>query len=112
MDMVRRVMLLRWKSFAKYLKQASKSQQPDLAADYFERYLPWAAAFGLGGAWAKHFQRAGVAPLPTWFHAMPGSDGDFGAIVAVMSASDSTGASAASGGGGGASGGGASGAGE
>jgi hypothetical protein len=101
----------RWKSFAKNLKQISKSQQPDLAADYFERYLPWAAAFGLGGAWAKHFQRAGVAPLPMWFHAMPGSDGDFGAIVAVMSASDSTGASAASGGAAGASGGGASGAG-
>ena len=100
----------RWKSFANYLKQTGKSHQPDLASDYFERYLPLAAVFGLGGAWARHFQRTGGAPLPVWFHAMPGSHGDFGAVVAVMSASDSTGASAASGGAG-ASGGGASGAG-
>ncbi|CAG0936582.1 hypothetical protein TFLX_05463 [Thermoflexales bacterium] len=101
----------RWTSFAKYLKQASKNQQATLSSDYFERYLRWAAAFGLGGAWAKYFQRVGGAPLPVWFHAMPGSHGDFGAVVAAMSASDSAGASAASGGGAGASGGGASGAG-
>ncbi len=101
----------RWKSFARYLKQASKDQRAALSSDHFERYLPLATAFGMGGAWAKHFQRVGSAPLPVWFHAMPGSHGDFGAVVAVMSASDSTGASAASGGGAGASGGGSSGAG-
>ena len=100
----------RWNSFAKYLKRASKDQQSAMPVDYFERYLAWAATFGLGGAWAKHFQRVGGAPLPVWFHAAPGSDGDFGAVVAVMSASDSAGASAASTGGG-TSGGGASGAG-
>ena len=74
-------------------------------------YLPWAAAFGLGGAWAKHFQHVGGTPLPVWFHAMPGSHGDFGAVVAAMSASDSAGAGGANGGGAGASGGGSSGAG-
>ena len=100
----------RWKSFAAYLKQVSKDRQPSLSSDYFERYLSLAATFGLGGAWARHFQRAGGAPLPVWFHAMPGSDGDFGALVAAMSASDSNGAGAA-GGGAGASGGGSSGAG-
>lgn len=98
----------RWKGFAKYLKQASKGQEPNLSSDSFERYLAFAAAFGLGGPWAKHFQRAGGVPLPVWFHALPGSHGDFGAVVAVMSASDST---AASGGGASASGGGSSGAG-
>ncbi len=101
----------RWKSFEKYLRQASKDRQCDLSADAFERYLAFAAAFGLGGAWARHFQRAGGLPLPAWFHALPGSDSDFGAVVAVMSASDSAGASGAGDGGGGASGGGASGAG-
>ena len=100
-----------WKSFAEYLKQTSKDRKSDLSPDYFERYLSLAAVFGLGGAWARHFQRVGGAPLPVWFHAMPGSDGDFGAVVAAMSASDSAGVSAASGGGAGASGGGASGAG-
>jgi hypothetical protein len=102
---------VRWRGFAKYLKQSSQNQQAVFSSDDFERYLPWAAAFGLGGAWAKYFQRVGGVPLPVWFHAMPGSHGDFGAMVAVMSASDSAGASAASGGAAGASGGGASGAG-
>jgi hypothetical protein len=101
----------RWKSFAKYLKQVSKDKSSAAPAADFERYLAWAAAFGLGSAWAKHYQRAGSAPWPVWFHAVPGSDGDFGAIVAVMAASDSAGAGAAGGGAGGASGGGASGAG-
>ena len=102
---------LRWKNFAKYLKQTSKDKASAAPAADFERYLVWAAAFGLGSAWAKHYQRAGSAPWPGWFHAAPGSDGDFGSIVAVMSASDSAGASSAAGGAAGASGGGASGAG-
>lgn len=101
----------RCKSFAKYLKQVSKDKSSAAPAADFERYLAWAAAFGLGSAWAKYYQRAGSAPWPVWFHAAPGSDGDFGAIVAVMSASDSAGAGAEGGGAGGASGGGASGAG-
>jgi uncharacterized protein (TIGR04222 family) len=98
-----------WKSFARYLKQISKRQQPDPAPEYFERYLPLAVVFGLGGEWAKHFQSVGGAPLPVWFQAMPGNDGDFSAIIAVMVASDS--AASAGGSNGGASGGGASGAG-
>jgi hypothetical protein len=101
----------RWQSFAKYLKQTGKDQSFTTPVNTFEQYLPLAAAFGLGSVWAKHFQRMGGAPLPAWFHARPGSEGDFGAIVAVMSASDSAGTSAASGGGAGASGGGSSGAG-
>jgi hypothetical protein len=100
----------RWKGFAKYLKQTSHDKSTTAPAANFERYLAWAAVFGLGSAWAKHYQRVGGVPWPAWFHAAPGSDGDFGAIVAVMSASDSAGASVA-GGATGASGGGASGAG-
>ena len=103
---------MRWKGFAEYLKQVSKGKEPAISADVFERYLAYAAVFGLGAHWAKYFQQLGGVPLPIWFHAMAGSDGDFGAMVAVMSASDSAGASAGGdGGGGGASGGGSSGAG-
>jgi uncharacterized protein (TIGR04222 family) len=101
----------RWKGFKEYLKQASKGKEPAIRPDYFERYLAYAAVFGLGASWAKYFQKLGSVPLPIWFHAMVGSEGDFGAIVAVMSASDSAGASAGAGGGTGASGGGSSGAG-
>jgi uncharacterized membrane protein len=101
----------RWQAFEKYLKQASKGQQPYLSAEAFERYLPWAAAFGLGSAWAKHFQQVGGAPLPLWFRAMSDSSGDFSAMVAVMAASDSAAASMSGGGSSASGGGGASGAG-
>jgi hypothetical protein len=102
---------MRWKGFAEYLKQVSKGKEPAISADVFERYLAYAAVFGLGANWAKYFQQLGGIPLPIWFHAMAGSDGDFGAMVAVMSASDSASASSGGDGGGGASGGGSSGAG-
>jgi uncharacterized protein (TIGR04222 family) len=101
----------RWKGFAEYLKQVSKGREPAIRPDYFERYLAYAAVFGLGTKWAQYFQTLGGVPLPIWFHATAGSNGDFGAIVAVMSSSDSAGVSAGSGGGAGASGGGSSGAG-
>jgi len=101
----------RWRGFADYLKQVSKGREPAIRPDYFERYLAYAAAFGLGTGWAEYFQQLGGVPLPVWFHAMAGSNADFAAIVVMMSASDSAGASAGAGGGAGASGGGSSGAG-
>jgi uncharacterized protein (TIGR04222 family) len=101
----------RWKGFADYLKQVSKGKEPAIRPDYFEKYLAYAAVFGLGEHWAKYFQNLGGVPLPVWFHATAGSHADFGAMVAVMSASDSSSAGGGAGGGGGASGGGSSGAG-
>jgi len=102
----------RWKGFAEYLKQVSKGREPAIRPDYFERYLAYASVFGLGAGWAKYFEQLGGVPLPVWFHAMAGSNANFGAMVAVMSASDSAGSSAGGGSaGGGASGGGSSGAG-
>jgi uncharacterized membrane protein len=102
----------RWKGFAEYLKQVSKGREPAIRPDTFERYLSYAAVFGLGASWAKYFQELGNVPLPVWFHGIRGSDPNFGAIVAVMAASDSSGAGGGGGAGGaGASGGGSSGAG-
>jgi hypothetical protein len=103
---------VRWKGFAEYLKQVGKGREPAIRPDTFERYLSYAAVFGLGANWAKYFQELGNVPLPVWFHGMKGNESNFAAIVAVMAASDSSGA----GGGGGAgsagvSGGGSSGAG-
>ena len=100
---------IRWISFRSYLDQVSRGQETAIHHDTFERYLAYAADFGLGAAWAKSFQKLGGVPLPDWFRAMAGSDGDFGAMVHLMTASDSSGADG--GGDGGASGGGASGAG-
>ena len=58
-----------------------------------------------------YFQELGGVPLPIWFHATAGGDTDFGAMVAVMSVSNSAGAGGDGGASGGASGGGSSGAG-
>ena len=101
----------RWRGFAQYLEQVSKGREPAIRPDYFEKYLAYAAVFGIGAEWAKYFQQLGGVPLPIWFQGMAGSDGNFGAMVAVMSASDSAGVSAGAGGAAGASGGGSSGAG-
>jgi hypothetical protein len=100
----------RWKAFKDYLEGVARGREPAIRPDFFERYLPYAAAFGLGTRWAKTFQKLGGVPLPAWFHALDGTQADFGAIVPVMAASDSS-ASGGAAGGAGASGGGASGAG-
>lgn len=102
---------VRWKGFQEYIKQVSKGKEPAIRPDFFEKYLAYAAVFGLGESWAKYFQKMGDIPLPIWFHATAGSNNDFGAIVAVMSASDTSGANGVSGSSAGASGGGSSGAG-
>ena len=99
----------RWKGFGQYLKAVSRGREPAVRADDFERYLPLAAAFGLGASWAKYFDSLGGVPLPAWFQAGSANVSDFGAIIAVMAASDSAGAASAAGAAG-ASGGGASGA--
>jgi hypothetical protein len=100
----------RWLGFRAYLNQVARGKEPAISTDFFERYLAFAGMFGLGTEWARYFQKLGGAPLPAWFHALPGSEGDFGAMVAAMTAFDAS-ASSASAGGGGASGGGSSGAG-
>lgn len=101
----------RWQGFAEYLKQVSKGREPAIRPDYFEKYLAYAAVFGLGANWAKYFQKLEDVPLPIWFRATAGGPANFGAMVAVMSASDSSSVGGGAGGGAGASGGGASGAG-
>lgn len=101
----------RWNSFRSYLKQVSRGREPAIRPDTFECYLAFAAVFGLGASWAKSFEKLGGVPLPVWFQSLSGSDGDFGAMVAVMTASDTASYSGGSDGGGGASGGGSSGAG-
>jgi hypothetical protein len=100
-----------WKGFAGYLKDVTKGKDDLLDVTRFDRYLPYAAGFGLGEAWTKRYQQQSGFSLPPWFQALHADDSS-AAFMAVMVASQ---ASFSSGGGvggaGGASGGGASGAG-
>jgi uncharacterized membrane protein len=102
----------RWESFATYLKDVTRNREPVVRPDLFEAYLPYAASFGLAEAWSKYFQKQGMQQAPAWFTSSVG-EANMGAFIAVIAATDTSGASSAGGGagGGGAGGGGGSGAG-
>ncbi len=102
---------VRWKAFGEYLRLVCRGREAAVRPDLFERYLPFAAVFGLTAQWARYFEKLGGVPLPVWFRSLSGNDADFTAFVAAMSESDSSFSGVADGGGGGASGGGSSGAG-
>lgn len=101
-----------WKSFAGYLKDVAKGKEELLDTARFERYLPYAAGFGLGEPWARRYQQQSGFSAPPWFQALRADDSP-AAFVAVMVASHASFSSGGggAGGAGGASGGGASGAG-
>jgi hypothetical protein len=65
----------------------------------FEYYLPYAAAFGLVSEWGKVYSRMTNVRVPTWLQGLGSSldDGSFTALLAVLSATDSS-ASTADGG--------------
>jgi hypothetical protein len=101
-----------WKGFAGYLKDVTKGKDDLLDVTRFDRYLPYAAGFGLGEAWTKRYQQQSGFSVPAWFQALQPDDSS-AAFIAVMVASQASFSSGggAGGAGGGASGGGASGAG-
>jgi hypothetical protein len=114
----------RWHGFYEYLRDVTKGREPAWDARQFERYLPYAASYGLAEKWARAFQRSAhrgpSAPklgqrdgveIPPWFHALATApDQSMASFAAFTAASHSTGSSGA-GGAGGAAGGGGSGAG-
>jgi hypothetical protein len=104
-----------WQRFADHLKEVTKGNAAVSGPGMFQRFLPFAASYGLLEAWAKWFQKEGWTELPPYFHALAraGEDG-VAAFVALAAASGSSGGSAAGAAGAagaGAAGGGASGAG-
>ncbi len=102
-----------WKAFNNYLKAVSKGNRAVDSPTMFEKYLPYAAAFGLLHQWAKHFEKEGWTETPEYFHVLPTTTGNQAmvAFVAMSAATHSSGGSASGSAGAGAAGGGASGAG-
>jgi uncharacterized membrane protein YgcG len=106
----------RWKAFARHLTQAACGRGPQPGQSEQERYLPYAAAFGIMAPLLKRQREQGGMELPPWFQALQSADGaDADAFTAFTSTCDSASYSGGDGGGGGgdggASGGGSSGAG-
>ena len=100
-----------WQSFSATLRDIIRGREPAYDPRTFERYLPYAAGFGLAEPWAKALSKQAGAEIPVWFGALAGAKDDgMGAFVAMTAASHSAGGSGA-GGAAGAGGGGGSGAG-
>lgn len=104
-----------WQGFADHLKDVAKGRSAVSGPEMFERFLPYAASFGLLEAWAKWFEKQGWTELPPYFHPLSTADRSPAAafvMLAVISSSSGGSASGAAGAAGaGAAGGGASGAG-
>jgi len=104
---------VRWKAFSQYLREITRGKELDMPPEVFERYLTYAATFGLAEKWVKYFQKQGMAVVPPWFHSLATASADhlsyFVTMIVVTHAVGGT--SGGAGGGGGAAGGGASGAG-
>lgn len=109
-----RLLANQWQSFYQHLKDVTRRKAAVGETNMFNRFLPYAATYGLLHQWAKFFEKEGWTQLPPYFHALNrADDGGMAAFVAMTAASSSSGGSAAGAGaaGAGAAGGGASGAG-
>lgn len=98
----------RCRAFGKHLREVAAGKRSLHAPDAWERLVPYAAALGVGAAWARQMASHGV---PGWFNALAGEANPGASFVAVMSAGAHAGGSGGGGAGaGGAAGGGSSGA--
>lgn len=59
-----------WNSFKNYLKDIEKYSKLKGATDQFEKYLPYAIAFGLERRFVRQFSQVDT-PIPTWYHMYP-----------------------------------------
>lgn len=56
----------RWNAFRRYLEQIEKYTNVADAKDQFEKYLPYAIAFGIDKTWVQKFAAVDT-PAPTWY---------------------------------------------
>lgn len=64
----------RWGAFKTYLKEIEKYTNLQEAGDIFEKYLPYAVAFGLERSWIRKFAAVPTTPVPTWYAPYPRYD--------------------------------------
>jgi hypothetical protein len=57
----------RWRAFRTYLERIERLTDIQQAGDLFERYLPFAVAFGMNNSWIQKFSRLENAPAPIWY---------------------------------------------
>ena len=57
----------KWRAFKEYLSRAEKYVDLKTVTDQFDKYLPFAIAFGLDRAWISKFTAVPNAPMPGWY---------------------------------------------
>ncbi|MEJ2746422.1 MAG: DUF2207 domain-containing protein [Anaerolineae bacterium] len=60
-----------WQAFRNYLQNIDQYRSLEDAGDIFEKYLPYATAFGLERTWIRKFTAVPTTPIPTWYHPYP-----------------------------------------
>lgn len=58
----------KWNAFREYLQNIERYTDLTQATDQFDRYLPYAVAFGLDRAWIGRFSKVANTPLPPWYY--------------------------------------------
>ena len=57
----------KWEAFRNYLKDLTRFQDMESAKESFEKYLPYAIAFGVEKDWVRRFEGLTVSS-PDWYH--------------------------------------------
>jgi uncharacterized protein (TIGR04222 family) len=57
----------KWEAFRNYLKDLTRFQDMETAKESFEKYLPYAIAFGVEKDWVRRFEGLTVSS-PDWYH--------------------------------------------
>lgn len=64
----------KWEAFRNYLRDLTRFEDLPTAKESFERFLPYAIAFGVERDWTRRFDGLGV-PAPDWVTAAPAATG-------------------------------------
>ena len=56
------------RAFKNYLQNLEKYADPATVTDQFDKYLPFAIAFGLDKVWVNRFKRIPATPIPGWYY--------------------------------------------
>ncbi len=58
----------RWRAFRRYLQEIERHSKLEEATDRFDRFLPYAVAFGLERSWINKFAAVPATPIPHWYY--------------------------------------------
>ena len=62
---------VQWMAFKKYLQEIERHTNLEEATEIFEKYLPYAVAFGLERSWIRKFSAVPNTPVPPWYVPYP-----------------------------------------